>query len=198
MAVITKANIIEDVNENLHTKYAGTELDRAIIKTLTDMSNRALLTGTASPALASGDVSIPFPTGYRNAISITLIDGTGLAKAPLKMLQGGHREYRNLRHNDNAEGVTEWYSENDDKIWLWRPANAIYTTLIEYYKNHAKTADAIEFTTEFENLMFAGTTYFKALAMTRKSALTLWAPEYDRQMKIAMLNRKVHPSIVGE
>ena len=48
MEVIVKADIIEDVNENLQLGLAAdsTKLDRAIIKTLKDMSKNKLLVGT--------------------------------------------------------------------------------------------------------------------------------------------------------
>lgn len=199
MAVIVKADIITDVNENLQTALSGTALDRAIIKTLTDMSNRALLVGTdATQTLVDGDTTLAYPTGFRKGgvINITLIDGSGAAKTPLIKLPGGHQEYRELRHNDSSSGTTEWYSEFNKLFWLERPADRAYTTLIEYRKNHAKNADNIEFETEFESLMFAGATYWKAVAMKRISSIALWEPIYARELKMAMLNRNTQPSIV--
>ena len=201
MTVIVKADIITDVNENLQTEYSttGTDLDRAIIKTLTDMSNRGLLVGSdATQTLADGDTTLDYPTGFRSAITITLTDSSGTEKTPLIKLPGGHQEYRRLRHNDNVTGTTEWYSEFNKKFYLWRPVDQAYTTLIEYRKNHAKNADSIEFETEFESLMFAGATFWKAVAMKRVSSIQLWSPIYQNELHIAMLNRNVQPSIVGE
>ena len=201
MTVIVKADIITDVNENLETSFAATatNLDRAIIKTLTDMSNRGLLIGTDSAqTLVDGDLTLNFPTGFRSngVINITLTDTTsGNNLRPLISLPGGHNEYRKLRSNDSATGRPEWYSEFNGKFHLWRPSNAAYTTLIEYIKNHAKSAGAIEFTTEFENLMFAGTTYHHALATNRRRALELWAPVYAGEMKTAVFNRDDQPAI---
>lgn len=199
MAVIVKADIITDVNENLQTKFSteGTDLDRAIIKTLTDMSNRALLVGTdATQTLVDGDTTLDYPTGFRSVINITLIDGSGAEKAPLIKLPKGHREYRELRHNDNSSGTTKWFSEFNKKFWLWRPADQAYTTLIEYRKNHAKDTDNIEFETEFESVMFAGATYHYALAKGRTKAIGIWGPVYFGELKFAMLNRNTQPSIV--
>lgn len=199
MAVIVKADIITDVNENLQLELAtdNTGLDRAIIKTLTDMSNRGLLIGTdADQTLAIGGTTLAYPTGFRSVINITLIDAAGAEKSPLIKLPGGHQEYRELRHNDNANGSTEWYSQFNKLFWLWRSADRAYTTLIEYRKNHAKDADSIEFETEFESLMFAGATFWKAVGMKRISSIALWDPIYQRELKAAILNRNVQPSIV--
>lgn len=199
MDPIVKADIIADVNENLLLGLAedSTALDKAIIKTLMDMSNKGLLVGSdASQTLSDGDLTLDYPAGYRSAISITLTDGSGAEKSPLIKLPGGHQEYRELRHNDDATGTPEYYSEFNEEIYPWRPPGQAYTTLIEYRKNHAKTADTIEFTTEFENLMFAGATFWKAAALTRSASVKLWGPIYSDLLRTAMLNRKTQPSIV--
>ena len=185
-----------DAFENLQTAFSGTQLDSVIIKTLTDMSNRGLLVGTdSSQVLTSSSLTLDFPDGYRSAISITLIDGSLATKAPLIKLPGGHGEYRELRENDDSTGLPKWYSEFNDKIYLWRPPDAAYTTLIEYRKNHAKDADNIEFTTEFENLMFAGATFWKAASLNRTESVNLWGVIYRDELRTAILNRKNQPSI---
>lgn len=197
MAVIVKADIITDVNENLQINASGTGLDRAIIKTLTDMSNRALLVGTdADQTLVAGGTTLAYPTGFRNVISITLTDASSAEKAPLIKLPGGHEEYRRLRENDGSNGKPEWYSEFNKLFYLWRSADEAYTTLIEYRKNHAKTTDSIEFETEFENLMFAGTTFWHAIAMRRTQSILVWGPIYEKELRAAMLNRNIQPSIL--
>lgn len=198
MTVIAKSDIINDVNDNLQIAASGTDLDRAIIAVLTDMSNRALLVGTdADQTLVDGDLTLNYPTGFRSVINITLIDSSGAEKTPLIKLPDGHKEYRELRHNDSSTGTTEYYSEFNKKFYLWRPADQAYTTLIEYIKNHAKDADNIEFETEFENLMFAGTTFWYAAKMNRSSSVALWGPIYGAELKTAMLNRNVQPSIIS-
>jgi len=199
MTVIVKADIIEDVNENLQVAASGTDLDRAIVKTLNDMSNRGLLVGTDdTQTLAISDTTLAYPTGFRRGgvINITLIDGSGVEKSPLIKFSGGHQQYRELRHNDSANGTTEYYSEFNQLFYLWRPADQVYTALIEYRKNHAKDADNIEFETEFENLMFAGTTYHHALAKGRVKSISIWGPVYAGELEMAMLGRNVQPSIV--
>lgn len=197
MAVIVKADIIADVNENLQTAFSSTDLDRAIIKTLTDMSNRSLLVGTdEDQSLAAGDGTLDFPTGYRFAIAITLTDASSAVQAPLIPLPGGHNEYRQLTQNDSSTGKPEWFSEFNKQFHLWRATNQAYTVLIEYYKNHAKDAGNIEFETEFENLMFAGATYWKAVAAKRVSSIQIWAPIYANALRFASLNRKPQPSIL--
>ena len=199
MAVIVKANIIADVNDNLEIALADDDLDRAIIKTLTDMSNRGLLVGIDNTqVLADGDTTLNYPTGFRKGgvINITLIDNAGAEKEPLVKLPGGHKEYRELRHNDSSTGTTVWYSEFNKKFYLWRPADGAYTTLIEYSKNHAKDPDNIEFETEFENLMFAGATYWYAAKLGRTASIALWGPIYNGELRSAMLNRNIQPSII--
>ncbi|HDY90286.1 MAG TPA: hypothetical protein ENH82_19475, partial [bacterium] len=65
MAVIVKDDIITDVNENLQTAFAtdGTNLDRAIIKTLTDMSKRGLLVAKDdTQTLIDGGLTLAYPT----------------------------------------------------------------------------------------------------------------------------------------
>lgn len=193
--VIVKADIIADVNDNLQTALSGTELDKAIIKTLADMSNRALLVGTDnSQSLAADDRTLDYPTGFRSVISITLTDASGSEKAPLIKL--GHREYRELLENGSSTGKPEWFSEFNKKFYLWRPAGEVYTALIEYCKNHPKTADSIEFETEFESLMFAGATFWYAVKMNRSKSVQLWGAIYQNELKLAVAGRNVQPSIV--
>ena len=200
MTVIVKADIITDVNENLQTAFAAdaTDLDRAIIKTLTDMSNRALLVGTdTTQTLSDGSTTLAYPTGFRaGSAIITLIDAAGAEKTPLIKLPGGHEEYRERRHNDSASGTTEWFSEFDKLFYLLRPADRAYTTRIEFRKNHAKDVANIEFETEFESVMFAGVTAWHAIAKNRSKSIALWWPIYQNELRIAMMNRNLQPSIV--
>jgi len=197
MTVIVKADIIADVNDNLAISLSGTDLDRQIIKTLTDMSNRGLLVDADdSQTLVDGGTTLDYPTGFRSVINITLIDSSGAEKYPLTKFPGGHKEYRELRANDDATGTVEYFSEFNKKFYLWRPAGESFTTLIEYRKNHAKDADNIEFETEFESLMFAGVTFWYAVKLNRTKSIALWLPIYDREMRFAMLNRNNQPSII--
>ena len=198
MAIIVKEDIIEDVNENLRLLLAtdSTELDRAIIKTLKDMSKNKLLVGTdGTQTLTNTSTTLAYPTGFREAINITLIDGSGNAKRPLRKLTGGHREYRELRENDSNTGFTEWYSEFNKLFYLWRPPNQSFTTLIEYYKNHANDPDNIEFDEKFEDVMFAGTTFWKAMALTRTKAIGIWGPVYSGLLRTSRPN--LQPVVVG-
>ncbi|KKN73172.1 hypothetical protein LCGC14_0403450 [marine sediment metagenome] len=198
MAVIVKADIITDVNENLELELvaASTELDRAITKTLKDMSKNKLLVGTdTTQTLTSASTTLAHPTGFREIISITLIDGSGNTKRPLTKLSGGHREYHELRENDANTGSTEWFSDFNKLFHLWRPPNASFTTLIEFYKNHANDPDNIEFDEKFEDVMFAGVTFWKAAALTRIKAVNLWGPIYSGLLRTSRPN--LQPVIVG-
>ncbi len=200
MAVIAKADILTDVGENLiadSSGFTGTDLDRAINKTLTDMSNRGLLVGTDSTqTLADGDKTLNYPTGFRSAITITLTDLSSNEHFPLVKLPGGHQEYRESIAFGGAIGRPEWFSEFDELIYLYGKADKAYTVLIEFRKNHPKTPNNIEFTDEFENVMFAGVTYWKAVALSRKNAISLWSPVYGNEMRKAVLNRNQQPSVL--
>ena len=201
MAVIVKADIIEDVNENLHFKLAedSTLLDRHIIKTLKDMSKRGLLRNKdTSQTLSDGSKTLEYPTGYRSAITITLTDSSDNANYPLARLPGGLFEYRERISFGGNLVNPEWYAESeaDQKIFLYGQASKAYTVEIEYRKNHPKDADNIEFSDDFENLMFAGVTYYKALAMSRISAIALWLPSYSNELRLAMLDRNQQPSMM--
>lgn len=199
MAVIAKADIVTDVNRNLQVSESGTDLDFAINKVLVDMSKRGLLVGNdSSQTLVDGSLTLNYPTGFRHAIAITLTDANGTPLRPLKKLPDGHAGYRKLRHNDLATGFTQWYSEFEEKIYLWRPASQAYTTLIEFRKNHAKDPDNIEFDTDFENLMFAGATFYHAASKGRVSGISIWGPIYQDELRWASLNRKTQPSIIGQ
>ncbi len=199
MAVIVKADIITDVNENLQLGLAddSTELDRAIIKTLQDMSNIGLLVSEdSSQTLSDGDKTLAFPTGFRSTINITLTDLSDNANYPLKKLPGGHKEYREQIAFGGGLVNPNWFSEHNGLFYLFGQASKSYTVLIEFRKNHPKDADNIEFTTEFENLMFAGVTFWKAAALSRTSAINIWGPLYRGLLKQAKLNRKQQPSML--
>ena len=199
MAVIVKSDIIEDVNDNLLTNFAtdGTELDRAINKVLSDMSKRGLLVGVdTSQSLASGNKTLDFPTGFRSAIAITLTDSSSNERPPLIKVPGGQRGYRRAVGNGANSYSPRAYAEFNEKIYLVGEAAEAYTVNIEYRKNHPKTPDAIEFSTDFENLMFAGATYYYAAKLGRQSALAIWTPIYRYELSMAVLNRKQQPSMM--
>lgn len=200
MEVIDKADILADVGENLNadiTSFTGTSLDRQIIKTLTDMSNKGLLVGTDdTQTLADGDTTLDYPTGFRSAINITLTDTSDNTNYPLIKLPGGHKEYRERIAFGGGLVNPEWFSEFDGKFYLLGQASKSYTTLIEFRKNHPKTPDNIEFTTDFENLMFAGVTFWKAVARGATAKIAVWSPVYANEMRKAILNRKQQPSMM--
>ena len=199
MTVIVKAGIIADVNENLLLGLAvdSTDLDRAILKTLTDMSNKGLLVDTdATQTLSDGSKTLTFPTGYRSVINITLTDLSNNENYPLKKLPGGHKEYRENIAFGGGLVNPEWFSEFEGLFYLYGQASKSYTVLIEYRKDHPKTAGAIEFTTEFENLMFAGVTFWKAAALNRSTSIAIWGPIYSGLLREAKLNRRNQPSVM--
>lgn len=197
MAVIVKADIVEDVNDNLLLNGGADSLDRFINKTLSDMSKKGLLIDTDdTQTLTDGSETLNWPTGYRSTFNITLTDASGDAKKPLIKLPGGQKEYRRKIANISTGGIPRWFSEFDDKFYLLGRAGQAYTTLIEYRKNHPKDPDNIEFDTDFENLMFAGTTFWAAAKLGRIAAINLWGPIYLNEMRKAVLERRNQPSLM--
>lgn len=178
--IITDINAV--VGEALHaddSSFSSTQLHRAIQLCLNDLSNENLLVGTdETQSLSSGDLSIDYPTDFKDLVSIILVDSSSVEGKPLIKLPGGHKEYRKLRDNDASTGVTSWYSEFDDKFWLWRPANGSYTPKIEYYRRHPKTPAAILFGEDFRNAIYFGTTYYKALLRKMTDHIAIWRPVY--------------------
>ena len=197
MAVINKEDIVVDVNDNLQINEGDDDLDRFILKTLRDMSNRGLLVGTdAAQTLVDGSETLNYPEGFRSVINITLTDSSGNENEPLIKLPGGQKEYReNIAFGGFVSGPT-YFSEFNKKFYLLGKAAKAYTTLIEFRKNHPRDADNIEFSDDFENLMDAGTTYWKALQLGRTKALILWKPTYDNEMRKAVLNRNQQSSMM--
>lgn len=159
--------------------FSGEQLHKAIQLCLNDLSNENLLTSTdESQSLTSGDLSIAYPTGYKGLVSIILIDSSNVEGKPLIKLPEGHKQYRKLRKNDASTGTTSWYSEFDDKFWLWRPANDSYTPKIEYYRRHPQTPTAILFGEDFRNAIYFGTTYYKAKLRKMTEHAAFWLPDY--------------------
>ena len=195
MAVIVKADILTDVNSNL--RLAETDIDAIINKTLSDMSKRGLLIGTDSTqTLIDGSETLNWPTGYRSTFNITLTDASGDAKKPLLKLPGGQKEYRRRIANGSTGGTPKWFSEFEGKFYLFGRAGQAYTTLIEFRKNHPKDPDNIEFDTDFENLMFAGVTFWKAAQLNRIAGVNMWGPIYQNEMRKAVLERRNQPSMM--
>ena len=176
---IAKADILTEVNDNLQT--ALTDIDKFIQKVLDDLSEEDLLVGTDNTqTLVAGDKTLDEPTGFRALVNIVLtITSSGSEQFPLIGLKQGHTEYRKLRHNDNSTGIPRWFSNFDGLFYLWRPANQAFTSLIEYYKDHAQDVDAIEFGDNFRNAIYAGATFYTALKYQRSNSISIWKPMYD-------------------
>lgn len=172
-----KTAIIAVVNEALRENYS--DLDTAIQLCLNDLSNADLLVGTDdTQTLSLGDLTLDYPADFKSLIALVLIDSSSVRQAPLKKLPRGHRHYRELRDNDASTGITSWFSEFDNKFWLWRPPNGSYTTEIEYNRRHPKTPGAILFGEDFRNAIYFGTTYYKALLTKKTEYIAIWHPRF--------------------
>lgn len=189
---ILKAGILTRVNERLETSF--TDIDTAIQEILDELSEEDLLVDTDdTQTLSSGDTTLDEPAGFRAMVAITLtITSSGSEQFPLIALKQGHRQYRELRHNDDSVGIPRWYSNFNGKFYLWRPPNQDFTSLIEYYKDHPQDVDNIEFGDNFRNVIYAGATYKVALKMGRSRMIGLWLPVYENA-KAKRVNSIVHP-----
>lgn len=179
----TVALILEEVNENLQTAFTVTQILKAVQWVLNDLSRKDMLVGTeTTQTLAANDKTLDFPDGFRAMVAITLTNtASGAEQDPLRKLRGGHEEYRRLRYNDVSVGIPYYYSRFNKKFYLWRPSDTNYTTLIEYYKDHAVLADAtgtIEFDDTFTDALNSGTTYRMAMQKGRTRMINTWGPDY--------------------
>lgn len=192
---IAKTDILTFVNSNLNRDE--TAIDVQIQTVLNDLSNLNFLTATdTAQTLASGDLSLAYPSLFKSLVSIVLIDSSSIRQAPLKPLPAGHREYRELRDNDSSTGEPQWYSEFDSKFWLWRPADDAYTSEIEHYKFHAQSVASIEFGDEFKNCLNYGAAYFVALKFALDRYIQIWGSMYEREKEIRRLSAPCQPFIV--
>jgi len=193
---IEKADTLTFVNSNL--KRAETDIEVQIQTVLNDLSSLDFLTATdTAQTLASGGLTLNYPSLFKSLVSIVLIDSSSVRQAPLKPLPAGHKEYRELRDNDSTTGEPQWYSEFDKKFWLWRPADGAYTSEIEHYKFHAQDVDTIEFGDEFKNCINFGAAYFVALKFALPNYISIWGPLYAQEKEIRRLSAPCQPHIVN-
>lgn len=180
-----RENFNQDSDGNYDT--SATDLNNAIQAVLDDLSKLDSLVATdTDQTLSLGDTYLDYPDDFRSPISIVLINSSGARQAPLEKLPGGHEQYQELRDNDSSTGEPEWYSEFDDKFWLWRPPNGSFTSEINYYRNHPKgQLTNILFGDDFKLAIQFGTTYFKSLFSNRKQDIANWRPAYlEERMKM--------------
>lgn len=193
---IAKAAILTRVNERLQTAF--TDIDTQIQEILDDLSEEDLLVGTnTTQTLTSTSTTLNEPTGFRALVAITLtITSSGSEQHPLIKLKGGHREYRELRHNDDSTGIPRWFSNFNGKFYLWRPPSEAMTSLIEYYKDHAQSVATIEFSDIYRNVINAGVTWKMAQEKGRTRMIQQWGAAYfDAKQK--RINATAHqPRIV--
>lgn len=197
---------LEDITEDIlafvkealrEDSFEVADITVAIQTCLNDLSNLDLLFETATPSVAADDVSIAYPVDYKpgSVISIVLINSSGVRQDPLEALSRGHNQYRELRDNDSATGEPGYFSEFDDKFWLWRPSNAAFATEIEYPRRHPQTPENILFGEDFRNVIYFGTTYFKALLRNKTSYIAAWGPKYFEEKEQRRLAAPEQPYI---
>ena len=193
---IAKADILTRVNERLQT--AETDIDTKIQEVLDDLSEEDLLVGTDdTQTLVSDDTTLDEPAGFRALVAITLtITSSGSEQYPLIKLPRGHKQYRELRHNDDSVGIPRYFSNFNGLFYLWRPANQAFTSLIEYIKAHPQDVDNIEFGDNFKNVIYAGATFKVALEAGRTRMIQLWGTVYQDAKQKRIDSMVYQPRIV--
>ncbi len=193
MADIEKDSILEFVNDVLNEKFQDGDIDSEIKTVLTKLSNKDLLVASVTPTINANDLSLAYPAGFRAMVSFTLTDQSGVSYDPL--IKISHDDYRSFKSNDSGTGRPERYSDFNNTFFLWRPSNAEYDVLMEYYKNHPLDPDNIEFGEMFEEAINAGVTYYKARNKNKQS-YGFWKGEWLEAVKEIVQSFPRNPRIV--
>lgn len=195
---IEKASILAFVNSNL--QRSETDIDIQILTVINDLSlYRNFLEDTdESKILANGGTYLEKPTGFKAPISIVLNDGS-VNLAPLKPMPGGYKGYREAMDNFNSgmESTPKYYACFGNYIYVWPTAGQAYTSIIDFYKQHALVANPIEFGDEFTNCMNFGAAYYVAMANKLTTNIAIWQPAYFDQIKRMVASHPGHARHVG-
>lgn len=149
------------------------------------------------PIISNGDLTLDEPVGFRSMIAISLnINASNSKQEPLIKLPQGHRQYQELRHNDDATGIPRYFSHFNGKFYFWRPPGQDFTALVEYYKNHPQDVDNIEFGDIFRNTIYAGATFKVALEKGRDRMIQLWGTVYQDAKQKRIDSTVFQPHIV--
>jgi len=199
---IAKADVIAFWNESRKGTLAedATKLNIALQACLDDLSNsNFLLRSDTTQTLTSSSKYLAYPALYKKVESggIILNDGN-YDLEPLIKLGGGWEEYAQLMKsfNDGGRTTPRHYAENNRRFYLYRPPGASYTSVIWFYKYHAKDVDNIEFGDEFKNAICFGTVYFKSMIQGNPKYTQLWQPRYYEEKMLRRLNMNSQPAIV--
>ncbi len=196
----TKAAILIFVNAALNTEFTAAQIEPELRTVLQKLSDNDLLIGSDDTNYPANTVTITQPTGFRSEIALTPTNAAGVENDPLLALPGGYQEYRTLKSNDANTGIPEFYTLLNKVFYIWRPLNAIYNILIDFYKNHALDVDdgdfAIEFGDEFTDAINSGVTYYKARNQALRTYMGDWKIEWFEALanRIASFPRQPHIS----
>ncbi len=186
---ITRQSILDFLNKAYQTRevIAGTMFDVAIQMALDDLSSKIeILRDTYAASLVSGAYTVNFPSDMMpgGLISMRLEDASGNVYSPLVPFKDGLRGYRRLLHQSSSVSRPEAYIEGEDNKWyIWRPANATYTVLVEYYKVHAQDVTTIAFPGACALAVKTGAAYFEGVLRNNDKYKANWGSEYGRHFK---------------
>lgn len=194
---LSKSDIMDFVNDALTESYSdGDGFDRIVQTVLNDLSNVNLLMASSDIEISNGDLSMDYPTGYKDLLGIRLTGDDDNIYEPLTPLLGGHQEYLACYGGSTSTGRPEYFSEWNEKFWLYRPPDDDYTATIEYFKYHAADGvDSIEFGDEFRNCANFGACYFAAMMRARERRIAVWGPAYAAEKEMRRLNMPKPPYI---
>ncbi len=185
---VTKAELLTFVNAGYSASYSGSDLDEALSLLVDDLANmHALLGNDATQSLASGTLSLSYPTYAlptdRAIKEIVLTNASSVRQAPLKWLPGGWDAYNRCMegYNSSTGGTPEYFVCHDRAIYVYPVPNGAFTSSIDYYKRHGAitgTAPTIEFDDAWKKLLKYGLMYFWALMKADAQYLAVWEPRY--------------------
>lgn len=174
---ILKADILDFVNRAL--QRSESDIDIEIQLALNDLSNEDFLEAEdTTQVLASGDLTLAYPTDFRDLVSIVLINNSGVRGRDLRALPRGYKQYQELRDNDSTTDTPDFYAKFQRLFHLWRPPNGDFTTEIKYYRFHPQDVDTIIFGDEFRNAIYFGAAYYRALTLGLTRLINIWGPQY--------------------
>jgi len=141
---ITKSDILAAVNDMLGR--AETNIDRQIKEIVKDLGGRGrFLPATATITTQAAKRDYSTPTLFREIEDIK-IGNDSLEKGLMSQWSDGAAQ---------PENYLIW----NEKIWFDPVPDGVYTVTVNYFKDHADTADAIEFSDQYRTAIYEGSAY---------------------------------------
>ena len=194
---IAKADVISFWNDARKGKLAAgsTVLDIALQACLDDLSKfNSILSSDTTQTLTSSSDYLAYPDLYKSLEKggIILNDGTN-DLSPLTKIS--FEEYGQLM-SSGIRTTPRVFAEHKQRFYLYPPPGAAYTSVIWFYKYHAKDVANIEFGDEFSNAVKFGTVFFKSEMQGNAKYAGIWGPKYYDQKQLCRFNMPSQPAIL--